>query len=315
MEEYIKYVEVSEQIKKLKKQGLIIPDEKEAASYLEIFGYSNLIKSYRSPYIIYGEHGISYRSGVSLYQILSLYSFDKNLRNSVMASLLDLEEHIKEVTADIVAKTFGTHQDDYLQFNNYKDKRRRKKQFTLNEILKTLHKTTHSDKDPIKHYREKYGAVPPWILFKNVYLSTIVNFLYLFKPNDQLAVANRLYDNSELQLSSSSLRKLMMDTLFLCQEYRNLAAHGGRMYNYEHFSKIRTEEIFQDQPNINLAGFSGLLKLLGLFKYDAPYKNLLKSLEYSVNKHFSNFPEDVTYLGQILNIDFVRKDQSVSPKK
>ena len=39
MEKYIKYVEVSEQIKKLKKQGLIIPDEKETASYLEIFGY------------------------------------------------------------------------------------------------------------------------------------------------------------------------------------------------------------------------------------------------------------------------------------
>ena len=68
MEKYIKYVEVSEQIKKLKKQGLIIPDEKETASYLEIFGYSNLIKSYRSPYIIYGQRGISYRSGVSLYQ-------------------------------------------------------------------------------------------------------------------------------------------------------------------------------------------------------------------------------------------------------
>ena len=224
-----------------------------------------------------------------------------------MASLLDLEEHIKEVTADIVAKTFGTHQDNYLQFNNYKDKRRRKKQFTLNEILNTLQKEIYSDKDPIKHYREKYGTVPPWILFKNVYLSTIVNFLYLFKPNEQLAVANRLYDNAKLQLSDSSLRKLMMDTLFLCQEYRNLSAHGGRVYNYEHFSKVRTEEIFQNRHDINLDGFSGLLKLLALFKYDTPYKNLLSSLEYSANKHFSNFPEDVTYLGQILNIDFVRQ--------
>ena len=146
---------------------------------------SNLIKSYRSPYIIYGEHGISYRSGVSLYQLLSLYSFDKNLRNSVMASLLDLEEHVKEVTADIVAKTFGTHQDDYLQFNNYKDKRRRKKKFTLNEILNTLQKTTLSDKDPIKHYREKMHcfllgsclkmSIYPLLLIFYIYLSLMIN--------------------------------------------------------------------------------------------------------------------------------------------
>lgn len=308
MGEYIKYIPVEQQVEKLKLQGLIIPDENEAISHLKIYGYSNLIKSYRDPYIVVNKDGEKlYRSGVTIYQILSLYSFDKNLRNSVMASMLDLEEHIKEVVADVVAQSFGTHQDDYLQFKNYKD-RRKKERFTLAYILSSFRDALLSDKNPVKHYREKYGTVPPWILFKNVYFSTIINFLDLFKPAQQQSVADRLYDNSVLGLKDNSLRKLMMDTLYLCLEYRNLVAHGGRTYNYQqHYSNIRVNEIFPTPTAINPNGFNGLLTLLSLFRYKNPYNNLNHSLEYSANQHFANFPQDVTYLGQILNIDFIPK--------
>lgn len=305
MKTHIEYISVECQIEKLKSQGLIINDDNAAKHYLDIYGYSNLIKSYRDPYVFTAPDGKkTYRNGITLEQILSLYSFDKNLRNAVMASMLDLEEHIKEVSADIIAQSFGIHQDDYLQFKNYKDKVRRKEQFTLRSILNKLKSTAQSDKDPIKHYRLKYDTVPPWILFKSIYFSTIINFINLFKTTEQLAVAERLYDNNKLALSSSSLRKLMMDTLFLCQEYRNLSAHGGRTYNYEHYSNIRTSEIFPTNAYINTSGFNGLLYLLSLFKYKFPYYNLKKSLEYGINKHCSIFPQDITYLGQILNINF-----------
>ena len=45
----ILYSSVEEQIEKLKQQNLIIEDEDFAKKYLEIFGYFNLIKGYRSP--------------------------------------------------------------------------------------------------------------------------------------------------------------------------------------------------------------------------------------------------------------------------
>lgn len=54
----------------------------------------------------------------------SLYLLDKNLRNAVIASMLDLEEHIKEAAADVVAKSFGTHPDKYLNYRNYANKRK-----------------------------------------------------------------------------------------------------------------------------------------------------------------------------------------------
>ena len=173
----ILYATVDEQIEKLKKQGLIINSLDFARSELALYGYSNLIKSYRDPYMIMSEEGSkSYRSGITFEQIQSLYILDKNLRNAVMASMLDLEEYVKEAAADVIAYKYGTNQNDYLQYRNYVNKKKRKQRFTLPAILDTLKKTLNTDKNPIAHYSQKYGVVPPWILFKSVYFSTIVKF-------------------------------------------------------------------------------------------------------------------------------------------
>lgn len=48
----IHYSTPDEQVRKLLSQNLIIEDEKIASAALLRFGYSNLIKSYREPYII-----------------------------------------------------------------------------------------------------------------------------------------------------------------------------------------------------------------------------------------------------------------------
>ena len=70
------YATVDEQIEKLKKQGLIINSLDFARSELALYGYSNLIKSYRDPYTIMSEGSKRYRSGVTFEQIQSLYILD-----------------------------------------------------------------------------------------------------------------------------------------------------------------------------------------------------------------------------------------------
>ena len=124
-EDVIKYTTVEEQIEKLKSQNLIINDEEYAKYCLAIYGYSNIIKSYREPYVVALDGKKFFRSGVTFEQICSLYIMDKNLRNAVMASMQDLEEHIKEATASVVAKSFGVHQNQYMTFKNFRDKKKR----------------------------------------------------------------------------------------------------------------------------------------------------------------------------------------------
>lgn len=301
----LEYTTVEQQIEKLKSQKLLILNEENAKTDLMAFGYTNLIKGYREPYIVNFNGQKMYRSGVTFEQICSLYIFDKNLRNAVMASMLELEEHIKETAADIVAKSFGTHQDHYLMYRHYQNKTKKKYRFSLPGILDTLKNTLNTDKEPILHYMKSYGTVPPWILFKSVYFSTITNFIDLFKSPEKLQMTKRLYSQNEFNLPPESLIKLMMDTLYICLDYRNIAAHGGRVYNYNSNRRLRLKEIFGDSANYSMRGFSILLFLLGLFSYKSPYYRLESSLRTELTRHCNHFPQDATYLGQIMNMNIV----------
>ncbi|MBS6956548.1 MAG: Abi family protein [Enterocloster asparagiformis] len=295
----IEYANIEKQIEKLKAHNLIISDELSAKQYLELYGYSNLIKSYRDPYIIISDNGKkTFRSDITFEQLCSLYILDKNLRIAVMAAMLDLEEYIKEAVADVIAKSFGTHQDNYLQYRNYQNKKKYKYQFTLTGILETLKKTLDTDKEPIHHYKSKYGIVPPWILFKSVYFSTIINFIDQLKAPEQCMMVKKLYPNTEI-VSEKNKVKLMMDTLFISLEYRNIAAHGGRIYNY----KTNRDLHFDDNGKFSTEGFCKLLRLLNTLKYQGPYSYLNRVLNRELNRHCNMFPQDLTYLSQILNIN------------
>lgn len=300
------YTTSEQQIEKLKEQNLSISDDNIAKKNLEVFGYSNLIKSYREPYTITVNNKKVYRSGITFERIASLYRLDKAFRNAVMASMQDLEEHIKECAADVVAKSFGTHQDNYLDSKNYRDKRRRKKQFSLKNILNTMRSTLNTDKNPIKHYLDKYGIVPPWILFKSVYFTTIVNFISLFKNNEQEELVKKLYGQNYRNLPMDSCRKLMLDTLYICMDYRNMSAHGGRIYNYVTDKNLRSKEIF-NEDNVGGSGFGQLLFLLSLLDYQSPFIRLHNTLEYEINRHCSAYPQDETYLAQILQVDIEKQ--------
>ena len=301
----INYTTPDQQIEKLKKQNLIIEDEDAAKDILSLYGYSNLIKSYREPYTHISNGQKVYRSGVTFGQIYSLYILDKELRNAVFASMLDLEEHIKEAAADVVASSFGTEPIDYLNFRNYQNKKKRKDRFTLTKIIQKMNDTLQTDKDPIHHYQQVHGIVPPWILFKSIYFTTMNNFIDKFKSPEKDKMVDKLYNLSSLGLSPEAGRMLMMDTLFISQEYRNIAAHGGRTYSYSCNSNLRISEIFTNGQPVPASGFSQLLFLLDMLEYDSPYRSLHYVLYKEVNRHCNLYPQDVTYLGQILNMDIV----------
>lgn len=299
----IEYSTVEQQLSKLQSQGLIICNKEFAISQLKCYGYSNLIKSYRKPYIIIENGKKIYRSGVTFEQIASLHELDKNVRNTVMSSLQDLEEHFKELSADVIARSFGTAQDDYLKFRNYQNKRKSIEKFQLGSILDSLKTQLQSPKDPIHHYYTKYGVVPPWILFKSVYFSTMVNFIDQFKIPQQTELMQRLLEVENIKTSEYGARLLMMDILFVSMEYRNNAAHGGRMFDFLPRNIVRGREIFGSEFENFSPCFTAFIDLLDFLRYKNPHYQLHEALTKEINRHCNLFPQDVTYLGQLLNIN------------
>ena len=290
----ISYSTIEDQINKMRSQGLIINDVSLAEFVLKTYGYSSVVKSYRDAYVYIDAEGKKrYRDGVTFEQIYSLFTFDSALRSAIFTCMLDIEAYIKNLSSEIVAKDFGTDPVKYLDFRNYRDKSSNPK-FTLNAIIKSFKEALNSNKNPIKYYRVNYGIVPPWILFDGVYFSTIVNFVRDFKPAQQDQIASRMYTiTSDFYIVAA--KELMVDTLFICNEFRNLAAHRGRVYNYVNTAHCRR---FPNDEGIVL-----LLRILGTLNYTVIYKHLADMLNSEVNRHCSMYPQDATYLGQILKMN------------
>ena len=226
-----------------------------------------------------------------------------------MSAMLDLEEHLKAVVADVIASSFGTNQSDYLKWTNYRDRKVKHHRFSLQGILSTLNGNLLSDKDPIRYYREKYGIVPPWILLKGTYFSTLVNFIHLFKAEQKELLIQKLYGCAPNTKKKKKVKTLFSNTLSICLEYRNLAAHGGRVYNY--MSKLNDvityDPIFDNiSPTAKYLsyryGLSKLLLLLEFFSYQKPLELLKLSVFREINEHLSSFPEDINLLEDIISI-------------
>ena len=103
----IEYTTVQQQIDSLEGKGLIFGDKKGAQVVLERYGYYNIINSYKAPYQHIEDDEKKYISGTTFEQIYSIFTLDHNLRNSIMAAMLELEECLRAAAAEVIAVSFG----------------------------------------------------------------------------------------------------------------------------------------------------------------------------------------------------------------
>ena len=133
----IKYTTPEQQIALLKSKGLLFESEAFARDRLQEYGYYNIINGYKAPYIDIINNTKIYKSGTTFEQIYSLFIFDHTLRNSVMSAMLDFEEHLRASAAEVISNSFGTNHNEYLRWNNYRDRQTTKDRFSLRGILGT----------------------------------------------------------------------------------------------------------------------------------------------------------------------------------
>lgn len=291
MENLYKYTTAEQQIQKLKSQHLSFDDEKKATTILKTYGYYNIINGYRDPYITREYGNKTYNPDVTFEQIFALFVFDHNIRNAILLSMIDLEEHLKAVVADIISESFGSNHEDYLNKNNYRDKKVNDPKFSRNNILSGMvHVAEHSQAQPIKYYRESKKIIPPWILLKGIYFGTLVNYIRFFKAPQRDRIIKTLYSGQVTETNMGELKDLLSDTLFMCLEYRNLAAHGGRVYNYTPKSSIRA---LSEENTRTKRGLPQLLFALSFFYYSQPYSRLERSLNKSLNDYCHAYMNDI----------------------
>ena len=217
------YLTYEQQIEKLKRDGLIVPDEREAKRRLKWEGYYNFAVGYNR---LFKDDKKRYIRGTRFDHIEALYDFDKHLRGIVYEYTQAVECNIKALVADTFSKRYGVNERSYLAEENFTSEETERGNVrwlisTCKELLEdSLREDAKSYRDYIAHNARVYGHVPLWALIRALSFGNTSKFLKLMKGTDRAEIA------AEYGLGSSELCNMTE----MLVGYRNIAAHGERVF-------------------------------------------------------------------------------------
>lgn len=213
----------NEQIDILKSRGLIFDNEANAKSFLEANGYYNIINGYKDAFIIPQEE--RYLPDAKFEYVQALYLFDKKLRHSLLAILLEVETELKSIISYEFAKAHG--ECGYLISSNF---RPGTNEFIarLQQHIEDWENSSNISYQNIRHYLTSHGEIPVWVLCSHLNLSDLSKFYANMLPEDQQSVCDHLVAINGNPFNTQFLFR----GLWILSEIRNLCAHNQRLYTY-----------------------------------------------------------------------------------
>lgn len=305
---------IDEQITLLKSRNLLFQNEEYSKKLLLRYGYYEIINGYKLFLLDNDESEEEhYQDGATFEHIYALFELDRNLRAEVLESTLIIESSLCTALSYVLAEEFGHNQSEYLNRRNFKyGPPSGRFHYKIDQLLNKFNNIINDDVQPMKHYRERHGNVPPWIMVKGISFGNLLHFIKLQKSpckNNLLSIASGL-PNTVLE-NDASYKQILIEIITLCHSYRNRAAHTGRIYNYlpknnHGASIISYSQIFHSTINISdmeyyrkNKGKGDLYTLLGAlswFENKTPEQSLQFAIDYHLGKHVKLYPEDIPYL-------------------
>lgn len=292
-----------EQLEILEERGLSIINQTSEIHLLERIGYYTLINGYSKPFMYVDENGEEkYVKDTTMNDIYMQYTIDYELHNLLFPIMTEIENHLKTVLGIVVSKYYGINDKDenepgylkdadisYLDISNYQYSLKSKK--ALRNIKKHSRETRAN---PTAYYRDKKNHIPPWILFRNIYLWHANSFYRMLHPSHKIEVclefiSNINEDNKEISM------KVFADSFEVLREFRNCIAHGNRLYAFNSKSRHSFKGIeklwgpgivFKDEYKLGVGinDFYGLLlSVLILQPTTSEKNNFVNKLEHLIN--------------------------------
>lgn len=245
------YLTIEQQIEQLQARGLVINDIHFAREALFQTGYYELINGYKDVFLKTKDPEEVFIERTTIESLVDLYEFDRDLRFLFFSTFDHLENFVKQQVSTVLSTKYGYMQKDYLRESNFREGYdvTRKDNLTgeyhkvkkvdgttrkqRDELFVILNKDINLKKEPIRHYKQRHGNVPPWILLKELTLGQLRIFISLMLREDKIALAKLIFYPEALKgMSDSEVFDLMGDFMSVLWRYRNRTFHGGRIYNY-----------------------------------------------------------------------------------
>lgn len=222
------FITYEEQLKKLmEEKHLIVKNKNYALETLKNISYYGLIGGYKYPFI--DARSRKYKEGVKFEDVVSLYYFDEELRGLFFKYFCRIEGTMCSLISYHFTEEYGEKQEEYLASANYNSLP--KYQEKIQKLLKLLSYMADesTDHEYLVYQRNKYHNVPLWVLMKALTFGQISHMYELLPQNMQGKICRNFTNVKKNEM----LKYLKILTL-----YRNLCAHGERLFSYRTYNAI-----------------------------------------------------------------------------
>lgn len=221
------FLSVSEQIYKLRSQGLKIFSDDSTKDILRTHSYYSFVNGY-CDLLVKSKSPRQFKVGASFEELTAIYDFDTSFREYLFPQILYIEEKIKATCINVFCgykedNTYLYEMDKYLDVSIYDTVNETKKD-AAKKLIKSLKRAIKSNIDaenkPFVYSQSTYGYVPFWILTTNMSFGQISRFYECINVNIRTRIAKRYH------LSEKDLRTVLK----ILSNIRNLCAHNNRVY-------------------------------------------------------------------------------------
>jgi abortive infection bacteriophage resistance protein len=209
---------ITEQIEKLKKRGLVFNDESRAEHYISNIGYYRL-RAYTFPFQNNALTGQPFNEKITFEQIIQLYVFDRRLRLLIFDAIEKIEVALRAKIIYYFAQKHGSHWQ--LKPELYSDTMR-----FVKHLASLQKEIDRSNEAFITHYKNKYTnpTEPPCWMSLEVSSMGLLSKLFqnLKKCPEKLAI---------LKFFKLADIKVLENWILCFSTLRNICAHHGRVWN------------------------------------------------------------------------------------
>lgn len=251
-------------------KNVIINDKERALNNIEKYSYYSIVNGYKA---VFKDKDNNYKENTSFEEIFALYEFDKNIKSIFLKYTLEIEVIIKSLIANILAEEYGV--EDYLKSENFDVDADEE---LVKDLILKIEKEIDDNyiKHPaIKHYKDTYNFVPPFVLTKILTFGAISRYYSLLKQSDRQKISKYF------KMSDKLLRQILINLTMV----RNISAHSDRLFNYRNKYDISFKNIEQDyNRKENLCNLYMIIKSMKVLLDEEKYQEFESLLNNELDK-------------------------------
>ena len=251
-------------------KNVIINDKERALNNIEKYSYYSIVNGYKA---VFKDKDNNYKENTSFEEIFALYEFDKNIKSIFLKYTLEIEVIIKSLMANILAEEYGV--EDYLKSENFDVDADEE---LVKDLILKIEKEIDDNyiKHPaIKHYKDTYNFVPPFVLTKILTFGAISRYYSLLKQSDRQKISKYF------KMSDKLLRQILINLTMV----RNISAHSDRLFNYRNKYDISFKNIEQDyNRKENLCNLYMIIKSMKVLLDEEKYQEFESLLNNELDK-------------------------------